>query len=151
MLKNTKRDVVDTTNPQIRTAAHLTEYQRAVFFIRLGTIDVCNQAPYHQDFDKWAYNDQCNYESGRQHTTNLVTAISEKMRAEIRKQIIQAWPETVQRIPQDIEKALGFANSTTGSAYPDGKIQPADPDVAAAVTRDARGRMTFKVLTVCDM
>lgn len=148
MLRNTKRNVVDTRSPHV-TAANLSEYHRAVFFIRIGTIDVCNQAPYHQDFDKWTYNDQCNYESGRQHITNLIAALQEDTRDAMRKQIIAAWPETVRGIPKDIERALGFANTTTGSAYPE-KMQPADPDVQAEVMRDARGRMTFKIPTVLD-
>lgn len=149
MLRNTRRNVITTTNPKIVSAAHMSEYNRAVFFIRLGTIDICNEAPYHPDYDKWPYNDQLNYESGRQNTGNLLNAAPEVIRRALAQQIVQAWPETFKGIPQPVEKALNAANMATGRAYPE-TIQPEDPNVRADVTRDARGRLSFKVPTVVE-
>lgn len=149
MRRNTRRDMVDTQTPVVKTPAAASDYERAVHFIRLGTLDMCAGAPYHQDYDRWPQKDQVNYESGRQHTGNLLQAAKPESRAQIARLIIQTWTEDIKGIPPDIERALGFANTTTGSAYPD-KLQPNDPDVQAAVTRDVRGRMTFRIPTVLD-
>ncbi len=148
MLRNTRRNVITTSNPHV-TAANLSEYHRALFFIRLGTIDICNETPYHPDYDKWPYNDQLNYESGRQNTGNLISSTAPAMRERISQEIITAWPESFKGVPPAIEKALSFANSTLGSAFPE-KAQPNDPAVRADVTRDARGRLSFKIPTVTE-
>jgi len=150
MLRNTRRGITETTTVKL-SAANLSEFERAVHFIRLGAIDVCKQAPYHADFDTWLHNDQFNYESGRQNTGNLLAALKEEFREQARKEIIISWPETLRRIPPLVEKALNIANAQTGSAYVEKKtVQPFDPDVRASVLRDARGRMKLKVPTVCD-
>jgi len=148
MLRNIRRNVVTTSNPQI-TAANFSEYQRALFFVRLGAIDICNEAPYHIDFDKWPYNDQLNYEAGRVDTSNLIAAVPHAARRQLAREIVQAWPENMQGVPPTIARALGMANQTTGSAYPK-TVQPNSDDVQAAVTRDARGRMLLRVPTVSE-
>jgi hypothetical protein len=150
MLRNTKPNTVDTNRPHV-TLANLSQYERAVALIRLGTIDVCNQAPPHPDYDKWSFADQCNYEIGRQHAGNLIAAINSEERDMVRQAIIKEWPEGLKRIPALVEKALGIANDKIGSAYPDkSTIRPHDPNVRAEVSRDLRGRMTFKIPTVSD-
>jgi hypothetical protein len=150
MLRNTRRNVVDTTRPHV-TPANLPEYERAVMFIRRGTIDACNQTPYHQDYDKWSYSDQLNYESGRLHIGNLISAINKNERETMRQEIVRSWPEHIKGIPFQIEKALGFANKRLGSAYPEkDTIQPDDPNVPVNVTYDRRGRLSTKIPTVLD-
>lgn len=131
------------------TPANVSEWKRAMFFVRLGALDVCTSAPFHPEYDRWIQKDQLNYEHGRRDTLNFFATLRPEQQAEARSMFIRLWPEDFDGVPPVLSKAIGAAINSTGNSAP-GPALPPDNDVDAHVLRDARGRMRFKIPTVCE-